>query len=334
MDLWQPSRRVVGTFQQQRLKYEQLLQAIKTRLGDDYDRWCQTHRQANLPPSSSRNSESRGSSLLKSTFARFGFSNSKCSISSKNQSGLRHGLDFSGNSSFSSPDGVGTTKHQDSDSSNSLKSSSPVVSSSRKKVKRKRFNLRFPSDSASSCSSHSSSSNLGEESREVKKRKHKRRRSEAVQNYREALAAIGGSKLSTSTARFSYLWRNLSSRALYQDVLSRCSVYSDATPSSRRCGHSTGILVDVYSKPSALGIDKSWLDADDQPDKQKSSTTLCSTVKLNNVPKAVHRHPIPPLFENIRRKSRTIHSLPSRTRQTVSSRTPLCRHMFSLSNLV
>ncbi|CAH8824065.1 unnamed protein product [Trichobilharzia szidati] len=40
LDQWEPTRHASGTFAEQRVKFNELLTAIKNRLGDDYDRWC------------------------------------------------------------------------------------------------------------------------------------------------------------------------------------------------------------------------------------------------------------------------------------------------------
>ncbi|KAF7256371.1 hypothetical protein EG68_06775 [Paragonimus skrjabini miyazakii] len=46
LDSWQPTRRCVGTFGQQREVFDQLLNAIRERLGRDYDRWCNQQRSS------------------------------------------------------------------------------------------------------------------------------------------------------------------------------------------------------------------------------------------------------------------------------------------------
>ncbi|VDQ07187.1 unnamed protein product [Trichobilharzia regenti] len=45
LDQWEPTRHASGTFAEQRVKFNELLTAIKNRLGDDYDRWCNLKRE-------------------------------------------------------------------------------------------------------------------------------------------------------------------------------------------------------------------------------------------------------------------------------------------------
>ncbi|KAF8564490.1 hypothetical protein P879_07903 [Paragonimus westermani] len=60
LDSWQPTRRCVGTFGQQREVFGQLLSAIRERLGGDYDRWCNQPRSS--PPDHASTSSSPTSS--------------------------------------------------------------------------------------------------------------------------------------------------------------------------------------------------------------------------------------------------------------------------------
>ncbi|CAH8429602.1 unnamed protein product [Schistosoma rodhaini] len=45
LDQWEPTRHACGTFAEQRAKFSELLAAIKSRLGDEYDRWCNLKRE-------------------------------------------------------------------------------------------------------------------------------------------------------------------------------------------------------------------------------------------------------------------------------------------------
>ncbi|KAF6778407.1 hypothetical protein AHF37_02099 [Paragonimus kellicotti] len=60
LDSWQPTRRCVGTFGQQREMFDQLLNAIRERLGHDYDRWLNQPRSS--PPDHTSTSSSPASS--------------------------------------------------------------------------------------------------------------------------------------------------------------------------------------------------------------------------------------------------------------------------------
>ncbi|VDP17397.1 unnamed protein product, partial [Schistosoma margrebowiei] len=45
LDQWEPTRHASGTFAEQRAKFSELLAAIRSRLGGDYDRWCNLKRE-------------------------------------------------------------------------------------------------------------------------------------------------------------------------------------------------------------------------------------------------------------------------------------------------
>ncbi|OON23473.1 leucine Rich repeat-containing domain protein [Opisthorchis viverrini] len=60
LDMWEPSRRCAGTFNEQRERFDKLLAAIQERLGSDYDRWCNQPRSC--PPMVAASSASTESS--------------------------------------------------------------------------------------------------------------------------------------------------------------------------------------------------------------------------------------------------------------------------------
>ncbi|KAK4473331.1 hypothetical protein MN116_004493 [Schistosoma mekongi] len=62
LDQWEPTRHATGTFAEQRVKFNELLSAIKNRLGDDYDRWCNLKRET---PENQSSSDSESSTPIK-----------------------------------------------------------------------------------------------------------------------------------------------------------------------------------------------------------------------------------------------------------------------------
>ncbi|CAL8099769.1 unnamed protein product [Calicophoron daubneyi] len=67
LDAWEPVRRSTCTFAQQRALYDELLVAIKERLGSDYDRWCNLRRCSPTRGSQSSSSSSPCSPVASSS---------------------------------------------------------------------------------------------------------------------------------------------------------------------------------------------------------------------------------------------------------------------------
>ncbi|CAH8428948.1 unnamed protein product [Schistosoma turkestanicum] len=183
LDQWEPTRHACGTFAEQRTKFNKLLAAIKSRLGDDYDRWCNLKQETPekndySSSSSSDNDESVSSLPSKSTSS----ANRRKSYSNRSTSS-RSSHSFALNDTSSALPSITTlTQPKSTNRKSSLRTRNwddLMVDLDEDEHSRPVPPLSLPSSSSSSVKLKKSMNN-------------------AVESYKEAMKAIGGSSKTRS----------------------------------------------------------------------------------------------------------------------------------------